>query len=264
MLAIDRIPCLQDNYVWLLRTGSAETGSADTGGPATAVVDPAEAAPVEAALQRHGLRLTHILNTHHHGDHVGANLALKARFGATIVGPRADAARIPGIDIALGQGERYALGPDEAQIFDVPGHTRGHIAFWFADSRALFCGDTLFALGCGRMFEGTAPQFWGSLEKLRALPDDTDVYCAHEYTQSNARFARFADPDNPDLAARAADIDRLRADGQATVPSKLGLEKRTNPFLRADDGALAARMGLASAPAFEVFGALRAAKDNFR
>jgi len=254
MLAIDRIPCLQDNYVWLLRTSGAET----------AVVDPAEAAPVEAALQRHGVRLTHILNTHHHGDHVGANLALKARFGATIVGPRADRARIPGIDVALGDGERYTLGPHEAEIFDVPGHTRGHIAFWFAASQALFCGDTLFALGCGRMFEGTAPQFWRSLEKLRALPDDTSVYCAHEYTQSNARFALSVDPDNRDLAARAAEIDRLRADGLATVPSRLGDEKRTNPFLRADDAVLAGRLGLGAAPASAVFGALRAAKDGFR
>ncbi len=254
MLAIERIACLQDNYVWLLRTG----------GDATAVVDPAEAAPVEAALARHGLRLTHILNTHHHGDHVGANLALKARFKATVVGPSADRARIPGIDIAVGEGDRVALGPFEARVFDVPGHTRGHIAYWFADSDALFCGDTLFALGCGRMFEGTAPQFWASLEKLRALPDATNVHCAHEYTQSNARFALSVDPDNRELVARAGEIDRLRAAGEATVPSLLGLEKRTNPFLRADDAGLKKRLGLADAPAFAVFGALRAAKDGFR
>jgi hydroxyacylglutathione hydrolase len=254
MLAVDRIACLQDNYVWLLRTG----------GSATAVVDPAEAAPVEAVLARHGLRLTHILNTHHHSDHVGANLALKARFGATIVGPRADQARIPGIDIAVGDGDRVALGPFEAQIFDVPGHTRGHIAYWFADSDALFCGDTLFALGCGRMFEGTAPQFWASLEKLRALPDATNVHCAHEYTQSNARFALSVDPGNRELVARAGEIDRLRAAGEATVPSLLGIEKRTNPFLRADDAGLKKRLGLEDAPASAVFGALRAAKDNFR
>jgi hydroxyacylglutathione hydrolase len=256
MLTVDRIPCLQDNYVWLLRSA---------GGSGIAVVDPAEAAPVEALLAKLGLRLTHIFNTHHHGDHIGANLALKARFGATIVGPRADQARIPGIDVALADGETYALDGEVATVLDVPGHTRGHIAFWFADSAALFCGDTLFALGCGRMFEGTPPQMWHSLTKIRALPDATQVYCAHEYTQSNAKFAVSVDPDNAELRTRAAAIDRQRAAGEATVPSLLGLEKRTNPFLRADVSALAQRMGLATAAApASVFGALRAAKDVFR
>lgn len=255
MLAVERIPCLQDNYVWLLRSGA---------GNGIAVVDPAEAGPVEAALARHGLRLTHIFNTHHHGDHVGANLALKAKYGTAIVGPRADQARIPGIDVALSDGETYTFDGEVATVLDVPGHTRGHIAFWFAGSAALFCGDTLFALGCGRMFEGTAPQMWRSLAKIRALPDATQVYCAHEYTQSNAKFAVSVDPDNTELRTRAATIDRQRAAGEATVPSLLGLEKRTNPFLRADDAGLAHRMGLSETQPAAVFGALRAAKDVFR
>ncbi|MCZ8310199.1 MAG: hydroxyacylglutathione hydrolase [Magnetospirillum sp.] len=255
MLTVERIPCLQDNYVWLLRS---------SGGNGVGVVDPAEAAPVEAVLARHGLALTHIFNTHHHGDHVGANLALKAKYGPTIVGPRADQARIPGIDLALADGESYAFDGEIATVLDVPGHTRGHIAFWFAGSAALFCGDTLFALGCGRMFEGTAPQMWMSLAKIRALPDATQVYCAHEYTQSNAKFAVSVDPDNAELRARSATIDRQRLAGEATVPSLLGLEKRTNPFLRADDAGLARRMGLPATQPAAVFGALRAAKDVFR
>jgi hydroxyacylglutathione hydrolase len=254
MLEIERIPCLKDNYVWLLRSST---------GDCIGVVDPAEAAPVEAAAARTGLPLTHIFNTHHHGDHVGANIALKARYGATIVGPRADQARIPGIDVAVADGETYAFGAEIATVLDVPGHTRGHIAFWFAGSSALFCGDALFALGCGRMFEGTAPQMWRSLAKIRALPDATNVYCAHEYTQSNARFAVSVDPGNAELRARVAEIDRQRAAGEATVPSLLGLEKRTNPFLRADDRDLARRIGLPSAAPAEIFGALRAAKDAF-
>ena len=254
MIEIERIPCRADNYVWLVR--EPESG-------AVAVIDPADAEPVEARLVALGWRLTHILNTHHHGDHVGGNLALKARWGCTIVGPRADVARIPGLDVAVGDGDSYDLGRARAQVFDVPGHTRGHIAFWFAGEKALFCGDTLFALGCGRLFEGTPAQMWASLGKLRALPDDAQVYCAHEYTQSNARFALSVDGGNAALAERARAVDAARAKGEATVPSSLGLEKRTNPFLRADDPALAAAMGLAGAAPEAVFAAVRAAKDRF-
>lgn len=253
-MEIERLPCRTDNYVWLLhepRTGSV------------AVVDPADAEPVAERLAARGETLDFILNTHHHGDHVGGNLALKARYGCTVVGPRADAARIPGIDIALGEGDRFAFGAEEARIFDVPGHTRGHIAFWFEGAGALFCGDTLFALGCGRLFEGSPAQMWDSLSKLRALPDATQVYCAHEYTQSNARFALTADPANAALKARAASVDAARAKGEATVPSLLGEEKRTNPFLRADDPGLARAAGLAGAAPADVFAAVRAAKDRF-
>ncbi|MBC8791611.1 MAG: hydroxyacylglutathione hydrolase [Tagaea sp. CACIAM 22H2] len=252
MLEIIRIPVLKDNYVWLLHSGMT-----------VAVVDPAVEGPVVAELDRTGRRLTHILNTHHHNDHVGANLALKARYGCKIVGPLADRDRIPGIDLALAEGDAITLGDATAKVFDVPGHTRGHIAFWFADEKALFCGDTLFALGCGRLFEGTPDQMWNSLLKLRAMPDETLVCCAHEYTQSNARFAVTADPGNTRLAARAAEIDAMRAKGEATVPSLLGVEKATNPFLRADDPALAAAYGLAGRDPVTVFAAIRAAKDRF-
>lgn len=252
MLDIVRIPVLKDNYVWLLRSGHA-----------VAVVDPAVDGPVEDELARRGWRLTHILNTHHHDDHVGANLALKGRHGCTIVGPRADRDRIPGLDFEIGEGEIYVLGEAAARVFDVPGHTRGHIAYWFEADRALFCGDTLFALGCGRLFEGTPAQMWASLLKLRALPDDTRVHCAHEYTQSNARFALSVDPDNAALRARARDVDTARAAGQATVPSLLGEEKATNPFLRGDNPDFARAIGLAGRPADEVFAATRAAKDRF-
>lgn len=252
MLEIIRIPVLKDNYVWLLHSGMT-----------VAVVDPAVEGPVVAELDRTGRRLTHILNTHHHNDHVGANLALKARYGCKIVGPLADRDRIPGIDLALAEGDAITLGDATAKVFDVPGHTRGHIAFWFADEKTLFCGDTLFALGCGRLFEGTPDQMWNSLLKLRAMPDETLVCCAHEYTQSNARFAVTADPGNARLAARAAEIDAMRAKGEATVPSLLGVEKATNPFLRADDPALAAAYGLAGRDPVTVFAAIRAAKDRF-
>ena len=253
-LDIVQIPVLSDNYVYLAH---------DTASGATLVVDPAEAAPVVAAAEARGWRLTHILNTHHHGDHTGANLELKAAYGLTIVGAGHDAARIPGIDVRVGDGDSYDFAGHRAQVMAVPGHTTGHIAYYFADSDALFCGDTLFALGCGRVFEGTMDQMWRSLSALRALPDDTRVYCAHEYTQANARFALSVDGDNAALVQRAAEIDSLRAAGRPTVPSALGEEKRTNPFLRADDPALAAAVGLAAADPVAVFAEVRGLKDRF-
>ena len=255
MLEIVQLPALSDNYIYLVH--EAASG-------ATAVVDPAETEPVLAALADKGWRLTHVLNTHHHYDHVGGNEALKAATGCAIVGPAADRERIPAIDLALADGERFQLGGAAATIFDVPGHTRGHIAYWFADDHALFCGDTLFALGCGRMFEGTAPQMWASLSKFRALPAQTRVYCAHEYTQSNARFALSVEPGNAALVARAADIDRKRAANLPTVPSTIGEELATNPFLRPESDELRQRFQLQNAALYEVFGATRAAKDNFR
>ncbi|MGE5537501.1 MAG: hydroxyacylglutathione hydrolase [Gemmatimonas sp.] len=253
-LTVHRIPALKDNYLWL----AVEPEAA-----AVAIVDPAEAAPVREALDGLGLRLTHILNTHHHRDHTGANLELKDEFGLTVIGPRADRDRIPGIDIAVGDGDRIRLGRCEAQVFDVPGHTRGHIAYWFADSDALFCGDTLFALGCGRLFEGTPQQMWSSLSKFRALPDSTRVYCAHEYTLSNARFALTVDGGNAALQARAAAVAKAREANQPTVPSTLGEERATNPFLRADRPELASAVGLSGADPATVFGAIRARKDSF-
>lgn len=254
MLEIVQIPVLTDNYVYLVR----EPASGAVG-----VVDPAVAEPVERELERRRWRLTHVINTHHHADHTGGNLSLKQRYQATVVGPRADRARIPGIDVEVGDGEDWAFGRETARVFDVPGHTRGHIAYWFADSRALFCGDTIFSLGCGRLFEGTPMQMWTSIGKLRALPDDTRVYCAHEYTESNGRFARTVEPGNPDLMRRIDEVKRLRAEGLPTVPSLMGEERRANPFLRADQPSLAAGVGLPPGDPVAVFAEVRRRKDVF-
>ncbi|MBM3571430.1 MAG: hydroxyacylglutathione hydrolase [Alphaproteobacteria bacterium] len=253
-IQIEQIPVLNDNYVYLVREG--RSGS-------VGVVDPAVVEPVLARAQALNWTITHILNTHHHGDHVGGNLDIKKATGCTIVGPRADRARIPGIDVEVGDGDVYNFGMALAKVFDVPGHTRGHIAYWFADSDALFCGDTMFALGCGRLFEGTPQQMWTSLGKLRGLPDSTHIYCAHEYTQSNARFALTVEPDNATLHARSVRIDEMRARGQPTVPSLLGEEKATNPFLRADQASLADHIGLAVADPVAVFAEVRRRKDVF-
>lgn len=253
-LDIVLVPALSDNYVYLLH---------DAASGATAVVDPGEAAPVEAALAERGWTLTHILNTHHHADHIDGNEALKAKYGATLVGPKAEAARIPDMDVTVAEGDTYDFAGHTAQVYETPGHTTGHISFYFADSDALFPGDTLFSLGCGRMFEGTPAQFWDSLRKLRDLPDSTYIYCGHEYTASNAKFALSIDGDNDALKARATEIEELRAEGRPTIPSLLGQEKAINPFLRADDPAIAAAVGKAGADPVEVFAAVRKGKDNF-
>jgi hydroxyacylglutathione hydrolase len=252
-LIIRQLNALRDNYVYLLHDPDTD---------ATAAVDPSEAAPVERALAETGWKLTHILNTHHHPDHTGGNLALKAKWDCTIVGPRADRARIPSIDIDLADGDEYAFGQQVARVFDVPGHTRGHIAFWFAGSRALFSGDTLFTLGCGRLFEGTPQQMWSSLSKLRALPPETRVFCGHEYTQANARFALTVEPGNAALVDRSPRVDQLRAAGRPTVPATMGEERATNPFLRADEPALQAAVG-AAGDAVATFAEIRRRKDVF-
>ena len=254
MLEIHQIPVLSDNYVYLAH--DVATGK-------TAVVDPAIHEEVFEALAMKGWTLTHILNTHHHADHTGGNMAIKERTGCIIVGPRADRDRIPGIDVDVGDGDTYALGESVAKVFDVPGHTRGHIAFWFGDSDALFCGDTMFALGCGRLFEGTPQQMWTSLSKLRALPPSTQVYCAHEYTKSNAAFAITVEPGNGALVARKAMIDDMRTRGERTVPSTLAEELATNPFLRPDSPDLQKSLGMVGAPLVDVFAETRRRKDNF-
>jgi len=254
-MQIALVPLLTDNYGYLLH---------DPASGATAIVDPSEAGPVLAAAEARGWRLSHILNTHHHADHSGGNLGLKQVTGAAVVGPAPDQARIPGIDIALDEGGRFRLGDAEAEILFIPGHTKGHIAFHFRGERALFCGDTLFSLGCGRMFEGTAPMMWASLDKLRRLPPETRVFCGHEYTAANARFAVSIDPANQALRRREREIAELRAQDKPTIPSTMGEERAANPFLRADDPALAAAVGLPDAPPAEVFGEIRRRKDNFR
>lgn len=253
-LEIHQVPVLSDNYVYLVRDPETE---------ATAAVDPSVAGPVLAELDRRGWRLTHILSTHHHHDHVGGNLELKRATGCTIVGNRADARRIPGLDIAVAEGDEVALGNQKAQVIEVYGHTVGHIAYWFRDSAALFCGDTLFALGCGRLFEGTAAQMWSSLSKLRDLPGDTRVYCAHEYTLANAAFALDVDPGNAALRERAARVRALRADGRPTVPSTLAEERATNPFLRADADDLKRAASLPGGDPVDVFAEIRRQKDVF-
>lgn len=253
-LQVHQIPVLGDNYVYLAH--DPESG-------ACAAVDPAVAKPVLLALDHLGWRLTHILNTHHHGDHVGGNLELKRATGCTIVGNSNDAGRIPGIDVRVRDGDDFSLGSETARVLDVSGHTRGHIAYWFENSRALFCGDTLFSLGCGRLFEGTPEQMWTSLSKLRALPDDTRVYCAHEYTLSNAAFALTVDPDNPALRRRAEEIRTLRKENKPTVPSLMGEERAANPFLRADAEDLKRAAGLVGHDTVATFAEIRRRKDNF-
>jgi len=254
VLEIEQILVLSDNYIYLLH--DPETG-------ATAVIDPAQAEPVLQRLAAKGWTLSHILITHHHDDHTGGNLALKRATGCKIAGARADAERIPGLDIPLADGDLFAVGNHQAKVFATPGHTRGHLSYWFAEDKALFSGDTLFTLGCGRLFEGTPDQMWASLSVLRALPDDTRLFCAHEYTQSNARFARTVERNNPDLLARIADVDAARARHQPTVPALLGLEKATNPFLRADILDVQQGVGLAGADPAKVFGEIRRRKDAF-
>jgi hydroxyacylglutathione hydrolase len=253
-LDVRLVPLLKDNYAYLLRDGASGK---------TAIVDPSEAAPVLRLLDELGCKLDYILNTHHHPDHSGGNVGIKEATGATVVGPQADRERIPAIDVALADGEHFRLGEADSEVMDIPGHTRGHIAFWFGGDNAVFCGDTLFALGCGRTFEGTAEQMWTSLKRLRALPPATRIYCGHEYTQANARFALTVEPANPALKARAAEIDRLRAAGQPTIPSTIAEERATNPFLRADQPEVATGIGLAGRDPVAVFAETRLRKDSF-
>lgn len=252
-LDVELIPALSDSYFYLLR---------DTASGTVAIVDPGDPAPVIERLDREHLSLDVILNTHHHADHIGGNKALKQRYGARIIGPAADAHRIADLDQKVAEGDVVKVGDATATVLETPGHTSGHIAFWFADDEILFCGDTLFAMGCGRLFEGTAEQMWSSLRKLRSLSDSARFYCGHEYTLSNARFAAGIEPANRRVAERLKQIEAVRADNRPTIPSTLGEEKRTNPFLRADDPDLAAAVDLPNANAVDVFAEVRARKDR--
>jgi hydroxyacylglutathione hydrolase len=224
MVEVVRVPALSDNYIWLVH--DADSGE-------TAVVDPAEAAPALAAAAERGWSISQIWNTHWHPDHTGGNGAIKAATGAVVTGPAAEAARIPTLDRTVGEGDRVALGGLEAEVLEVPAHTAGHIAYHLAAARAAFVGDTLFAMGCGRLFEGTAEQMHANLQRLAALPPETAVYCAHEYTLANARFAVTVEPGNGKLRRRLAAVEAARAAGEATVPTTIGLERETNPFMRA-------------------------------
>ncbi len=240
-LSAQAVPMLSDNYAWLLR---------DEATGVTAFVDPADADACAAAVEAAGGRLDMVLLTHHHGDHVAGTDAVRARYGCPVVGAAADARRLPRLDRAVAEGDTVAVGDSSLRVIDTPGHTVGHIAFFGGGNHVLICGDTLFSLGCGRLLEGSAADMYGSLRKLAALPGDTLVCCGHEYTESNARFALHADPDNPALRARAAAVGRLREAAQPTIPSRLSDELAENPFLRAPDVAALAK--------------LRAEKDTFR
>jgi hydroxyacylglutathione hydrolase len=253
-LEIITIPCLADNYAFLAH----DAASGDT-----ALIDVPEAAPILAALSARGWTLSHVLLTHHHYDHVDGLDEVLATHKAKVVGAAADAHRLPPLDIAVSEGDQVQIGPEMARVMDVSGHTLGHIAFYFKASRAVFTADSLMALGCGRLFEGTAPQMWDSLSKLAALPDDTLVCSGHEYTAANGNFALTIEPDNPDLIARVADIAAARAANRPTVPSLMSLERATNPFLRAGIDAVQQNVGMQGADPADVFAEIRARKDRF-
>ena len=240
-LEIVGVPAFADNYLWLIHDPDSDE---------TAVVDPGDPAPVIAEAERRGWRINKILNTHWHPDHTGGNLTIKEATGATIIGPAGENGRVPGLDLAIGEGDRISLGAHEAEAWEVPGHTIGHIAYIFHNDHVAFVGDTMFAMGCGRLFEGSPKQMHHSLGRLAGLPSDTKLFCAHEYTLANARFAAHAFPENEEIADRLRHIERERSLARSTVPTTVGEERATNPFLLARD--------------VEQFADLRAKKDNFR
>ena len=248
------IPCLSDNYAFLLRDG--ESGE-------VAVIDVPEAGPIKAALAERGWTLSQVWLTHHHWDHVDGLADLLADHPAKVVGAKADEHRLPALDLAVAEGDKVTLGNLEAEIFDVSGHTVGHIAYYVPGAKACFTADSLMALGCGRLFEGTAAQMWASMQKLMALPADTTICSGHEYTASNAKFALTVDPENAALISRSNDIDAAREKGMPTVPSTLSTELATNPFLRPADPGIRAQLGMPTAPDAEVFAEIRKRKDNF-
>jgi hydroxyacylglutathione hydrolase len=241
MVEIVRIPALSDNYIWLVH--EPESGE-------TAVIDPAVAEPVLAEAEALGWRIGQIWNTHWHPDHTGGNAAVKAATGCTVTGPAAEADRIPTLDVQVREGDRLTLGALAGEVFEMPAHTAGHIAFHLPGAGAVFVGDILFAMGCGRLFEGTADQMHANLQRLSALPPETKVYCAHEYTLGNARFAVTVEPDNDALRNRLGEVEAARSRGEATVPTTIALERATNPFMRASSA--------------EALAELRRAKDSFR
>ena len=245
--------CLSDNYGVLLH--DPESG-------ATAAIDAPEAAPVEAALKATGWKLTDILVTHHHADHTDGIAALKGSHRCRVVAPHGEAARIPLVDETVRENDKVRVGSLEARVLETPGHTAGHISYVFPADKLAFVGDTLFSIGCGRVIEGTPEMMWQSLLKLRGLPDDTRVYCGHEYTLANVRFARTIEPDNAALAAREKEVEKLVAAKTPTIPSTLGEEKAANPFLRADVPEVAKSLGLAGKPAWQVFAEIRERKNR--
>ena len=247
-------PCLTDNFGVLLH--DPESG-------ATAAIDAPEAKAVEDALAKTGWRLTDILVTHHHGDHTAGIGELKTHYKCRVVAPRNEAQRIAQVDETVGEGDTVRIGALEGRVIETPGHTAGHISYFFPKDKLAFVGDTLFSIGCGRVIEGNPEMMWQSLLKLRGLPDDTQFYCGHEYTAANIRFAKTIEPNNKSLAARADEVTRLRAVGKPTIPATIGAEKAENPFLRADVPEVAKSLGLASSPAWKVFAEIRERKNRF-
>lgn len=254
MFGIKILPVLYDNYIYLIH---------DPVSRETAVVDPALAQPVLDILKKNGWQLTYIWNTHHHSDHIGGNLQLKQLTGCKIIAAQADWDRIPGIDQGVNEGDVVLLGNHKANIIATPGHTRAHIIYHFAEDNILFCGDTLFVMGCGRLFEGTAEQLWHSFQKLKALPKATLVYCTHEYTQTNGRFALTVEPDNQCLQQRMIEVNRLRTNNQPTVPTTIAEELATNPFFREGSMELQKTIGMTSSKPVEIFAKIRRLKDCF-
>jgi len=250
---IRTFPCLSDNFGYLIH---------DPATKATASVDAPEAAPIIKALEREGWTLTDILVTHHHHDHVGGVAELKQKYRCRVIAPHDKAAKIADVDLRVAQGDVIKVGGLLARVLETPGHTLDHVSYVFDNEKALFAADTLFSIGCGRVFEGTYPMMWESLLKLRVLPDDFNLYCGHEYTASNVKFALTIEPDNAALKARAAEVTKLRAEGKPTIPVTLGEEKRANVFLRADEPSVAASVRMKGASAADVFGELRERKNK--
>jgi hydroxyacylglutathione hydrolase len=253
-LEITLIPLLSDNYAYLVHDPTSNC---------TAIVDPGEAAPVSEVLHQKGYTLDLILITHHHQDHIGGVNQLKVEFGASVIAPLAERGKIREIDQTVQEGDAFQIGSHEVKVIETPGHTLGHIAFWIAGSDALFCGDTLFAMGCGRLFEGTPAQMWDSLSKLRALPGNTRVYCGHEYSESNALFAHALAPEDKPITEQLRHFQQLLAKAQPTIPTTIADERESNPFLRVDDPLFCAAVGAPTNDPLEAFTLIRARKDAF-
>lgn len=233
------IPILRDNYCFLLEGADRQC----------LIIDPGQVTPVESHLKLHGLTPVAILNTHHHADHIAGNAELKQKFSIPVIGPKAEQGKIPAIDKGVAEGDWFEEAGIRLSVIETPGHTKGHIAFYWKDKGALFCGDTLFSMGCGRLLEGTAEEMYSSLRKIKTLPPETDIYCGHEYTKANGAFAMSVEPDNPDIQNRLKEATRLQTNGRPAIPVSLALEMKTNPFLRAENAA--------------AFAELRRQKDNF-
>jgi len=252
-LQIHQFPCLSDNFGVLIHDASAGV---------TASIDAPETKAVRKALADTGWKLTHILTTHHHADHTDGNLDLKSETGCTIIGPRNEAAKIRGMDTAVGGGDVVTFGGTKVDVLDTPGHTAGHITYWIPSEKVAFVGDTLFAIGCGRVIEGTPQMMWASLERLIALPADTTIYCGHEYTLSNGKFALTIEPENEALQKRMKEVEALRAAGKPTLPTRMDLELATNPFLRPAVPAIRKRLGMEGRQDWEVFAEIRERKNR--